>query len=117
MSKNKVEFFRYHRPVDLKTGLPRSDMGVTLFVKMNYKKRWIRVSASICNGDNFSKDTGKLIAKDGYDWVNFLEFDLDDFQISEMGITDYVKTMLENSHDDEFFARQAILKQLRMRGK
>ena len=32
-SKNKVKFFRYHRPLDPKTGYAKSDQGVTFFVE------------------------------------------------------------------------------------
>ena len=116
-SKNKVEFFRYYRPVDKTTGYARSDMGVCFYIKMNYKegKRWMRVSASVCNGDNFEKWTAKENAKWRYDLKDYAEFELDDFQFSGASIVDFLKDQI--LYDDNFCGVwQAVRKQLKMEG-
>ena len=109
--KNKVSFYRYHRPADLKTGFAKSDMGVTFFVKINYKKRTMRVSCAVCDGDNFWKLGGKLIARMRYDEGRYLEFSLDDYVNSKESVLDYLRITLDDEcHLPEF---EAAVKQLR----
>lgn len=111
--KNKVKFFRYHRPLDPKTNFAKSDMGVTFFIKINYKKRTMRVSASVCNGDNFSKEVGKIQSRTRYDFGRYLEFPLNDYTVSEESVLDYLRITLDNKcHLPEF---DAAVKQLRLR--
>lgn len=109
--KNKVSFYRYHRPIDHKTGHAKSDQGVTFFVKINYKKRTMRVSCSVCNGDNFSKVSGKFVASLRYDEKRYLEFSLNEYVSSQESVLDYLRITLDDEcHLTEF---EAAVKQLR----
>ena len=111
MKNHKISFYRYHRPIDHKTGFAKSNMGVTLFVKINYKKRTMRVSCSVCNGDNFSKERGKIQARTHYDFGRYLEFSLNDYVSSQESVLGYLRLNLDDEcHLPEF---EAAVKQLR----
>lgn len=95
MNKHKVDFYRYHRPLDRVTGFAKSSKGVTLYVRLNYKKRWMRVSCSVCDGDNFSKLYGKMLARTRYDLGSWLEFPLDEFVASHESVLYYLRMNIE----------------------
>lgn len=108
---HKISFYRYHRLLDRKTGFAKSNMGVTFFVKINYRKRTMRVSCSVCNGDNFSKERGKIQASTRYDFGRYLEFPLNDYVNSQESVLDYLRLNLDDEcHLPEF---EAAVKQLR----
>jgi hypothetical protein len=77
--ENQVTFFRYYRPTDSKTGYAASDKGTCFCIVIDYDIRELYVSASVCNGDNFSKREAKILAtsrmRNGY----YYTFALDDF--------------------------------------
>lgn len=95
MNKHKVDFYRYHRPLDRVTGFAKSSMGVTFYVRINYKRRWLRVSCSVCDGDNFSKLHGKLLARARYDERRWIEFSLDEYVASREPVLFYLRMNLD----------------------
>lgn len=111
MKNHKISFYRYHRVLDVKTGFAKSDMGVTFFVKINYKKRTMRVSCSVCNGDNFSKERGKIQAYSRYAVGRYLELSLNEYVDSSASVLDYLRIMLDDECPLQEF--EAAVKQLR----
>ena len=58
-----IEFFRYIRPRNPETGEIDPCRGLTLAVRLNYKHNMIEYGVSVCEGENFVKETGKDLAK------------------------------------------------------
>jgi hypothetical protein len=76
---NQVTFFRYYRPTDTKTGYIASSKGTCFCIVMDYDTRELYVSASVCNGDNFSKTEAKKLATSRMEVGDYYVFGLDDF--------------------------------------
>jgi hypothetical protein len=90
-------------------------MGVTLYIRINYKKRWIRIAHSVCNGDNFSKEIGKQWCAERYVSGDYYQFCLEDFQASGMSVTAYLTAFLEAVCCSG--TESMLLKQLKMESK
>lgn len=76
---NQVTFFRYHRPIDPRTGYVASNKGTCFCIVMDYDLRALLVSASVCNGDNFSKSEATTRAVSRMQNEEYFTFGLDDF--------------------------------------
>lgn len=113
-SENKVDFFRFYRPIDPNAGFADSSKGVTFYIRLNYTKRWMRVSISVCNGDNFDKDYGKYLARLVYDEGKYIEYDLDNIISSGESILEYLRVESISWCEGNF---AAAAKQLRMRSR
>jgi hypothetical protein len=77
--ENQVTFFRYYRPTDPNTGCAASDKGTCFCIVMDYDIRELYVSASVCNGDNFSKREAKILATSRMRNGDYYTFALADF--------------------------------------
>lgn len=66
--KNPLQVIRFIRPKDKNDNM----RGVTLAFLLDYNNRNITVGISVCNGDNFCKDTGVSLATDGTNYVSGL---------------------------------------------
>ena len=94
-------FYRYIRPIDFKTGDADSQRGVTLSIYLNYDRRLMSVSYSICNNEpgepSFSKELGRRIA----DQRTAILIPLWDEPgpLKDMDITYYIIDQLKNSED------------------
>jgi hypothetical protein len=66
--KNPLQVIRFVRPKDKHDNM----RGVTLVFLLDYKNRNITVGISVCNGDNFCKETGVSLATDGTNYISGL---------------------------------------------
>lgn len=81
--ENKISVIRYVRPqvdgptpnlYDFMTGLYSNLYGVTVVFDIDYDTRKVKASWSVCNGDNFEKARGVLLA---LQHAQNFEFDLE----------------------------------------
>lgn len=94
MSREIVEFFRFHRPFDYKLCHVKSDQGITMYVVLDYTSRLGIVSFAVCNGDNFNKAIGKHIARQRMSRGEKCVFTLEEFADSCLTIRDFVYKLL-----------------------
>ena len=90
-----VEFYRYVRPIDKKTGYADSTKGTCFYIVMNYDIRVLRVAISVCNGENFSKEIAKEITRERMRLGEYHVFSLDKFTNSGLALVEFIRKELK----------------------
>lgn len=98
---NGAQFYRYIRPlyVDRNGGVNlHPTKGATLFFDLDYNTRECRVSYSICDGDLFSRETGRMLARESGIYRS-ITFSLPPGGFDERGIVDYFVRLAKSAPD------------------
>jgi hypothetical protein len=104
-----VEFYRYVRPIDKKTGYADSTKGTCFYIVMNYDTRIFRVAISVCNGDNFSKEIAKEITRERIHLGEYYSFSLNKFTNSGLSLVEFIRQELKQIYP----VNGAVLKQIK----